>query len=89
MRLRLAGMFAKASCSLTSLRTVGQHHAVRLQVSEQISDERVVVVLTWREGKTNRQAVTIDDSMDLGRQPSAASAHMTNATPFLAPAACW
>jgi hypothetical protein len=48
-----------------------------------------VMSLSCGQHQTHRQAVLIDDGVDLGAQSTTRTANGVIFAPFLAPAACW
>lgn len=59
------------------------------QALDQRLDRRLVGRLACREGDAKRQAVLIDQRVDLGAQSATRTADGVIRTPFLPPAACW
>ncbi len=68
---------------------ISQQHALARQSGEHIFATPAVVGLTFRQLDRDREAVAIDDRVDLGRKPTAGTAHATTAIAFFSPfAAC-
>ncbi len=68
---------------------IGDERASRRQPVEQRRGGRFVGRLTRRDQQPDRQAILIDDGMDLGAQSSTRTADGVIRTPFFPPAACW
>lgn len=68
---------------------ISQQHALARQSDEHIFATPAVVGLTFRQLDRDREAVAIDDRVDLGRKPAAGTSHATTAFAFFSPfAAC-
>ena len=68
---------------------VGDESGGGRQAGEKVRDGRLVGGLSRRDQQPDRQAVLIDDGVDLGAQSSTRTADGVIRTPFLPPAACW
>jgi len=60
-----------------------------LQTSQQIRCGTQVVGLAGRQHNADRQAILIDEGVDLGTQSATRAADGVILAPFLPPAACW
>lgn len=68
---------------------IGQQNAVWPKRLEHFDSGRTVVRLPFGQLERDRQAVAIDDRVDLGRKPAAGAAHATTSAAFFSPlAAC-
>lgn len=67
---------------------VGDRVAGRSEPGQQRRHGGLVGGLAWAEQDAQRQAVGIDDGVDLGRQSAARSSDGVIRTPFFPPAAC-
>ena len=68
---------------------VSEHDALARQQAEHILGAFAVVGLSFGELQRDREAVRIDERVDLGRKPAAGTAHATTSTAFFSPlAAC-
>ncbi len=74
---------------LSIVAAVGDESARRRQAAQQPRANRLVGGLARRDDKADRQAVLVDDGVDLGRQSSTRTADGVILAPFLPPAACW
>jgi hypothetical protein len=57
-------------------------------VVEQRVDDLPVVRLPGRQAEPDREALRVDDDVDLGREPASAATETMIWTPFFAVAAC-
>ena len=69
--------------------TVGHHMTGAREAVDQLSACTLVRGLSRGQGETDRQALLIDDGMDLGAQSSTRQTDGVIRTPFFPPAACW
>ena len=69
--------------------SVGDQRLGGFEAVDQGFDSGLVRSLTGREDDPQRQAVLIDQGVDLGAQSSTRTANGVIRTPFFAPAACW
>ena len=68
---------------------IGQQDAVRSERAKHLGPGRAVVGLSFSQLERDREAVAVDDSVDLGRKPAAGTAHATTSATFFSPfAAC-
>ena len=63
---------------------LGQRHPF-----DQGREGRLVGSLAWREQQADRQAVVVDDGVELGSQSSTRTTDGVIRAPFFPPAACW
>lgn len=68
---------------------IGDQRLGGRQAVKQSRDGRLVGGLARRDQQPDRQAVLIDDRVDLGAQSSTRTADGVIRAPFLPPAACW
>jgi len=68
---------------------IGQQNAVWAERAEQLGTGRAVVGLPFGQLERDREAVAVDNRVDLGREPAAGAAHATTSAAFFSPfAAC-
>ena len=67
---------------------VGEHDGVGAQVPEQARRNRAIARLTRRQNQFERQAASVDERVDLCRQPTARAAHTAIRVAFFEFAAC-
>lgn len=67
---------------------IGEYDRVLAQVPEQLRGNRAIARLTWRQNQFERQAIGVDERVDLGRQPAARAAHTAIRVAFFELAAC-
>ena len=68
---------------------IGQQDAVATEQPEHAFAGLAVVRLAFRQLEEDRQAVRVDDRVDLGRKPAAGTSHATTTATFFSPfAAC-
>lgn len=65
------------------------HDVAASQAGQQIGRRLQVVGLAGGQYQADRQAVLVDDGVDLGAQSSTRAADGVIRTPFFPPAACW
>jgi hypothetical protein len=68
---------------------VRQHDGTRAEMVEQSVGDLAVVRLACRQAEPDREALRVDDDVDLGREPAARSTETRIWTPLFAVAACW
>ena len=69
---------------------IGEQYRLRRQAGKHVLAALAVVRLALGQLDEDRQAVRIDERVDLGREPAAGTSHATAATAFFSPlAACW
>ena len=69
--------------------TIRQQDAVRTEQPEHALSRPPVVSLACGQLEEDREAVRVDDGVDLGRKPAAGTSHATTAAAFFSPlAAC-
>lgn len=68
---------------------VGQHDGARTKVVEQLIGDLPVVGLPGGQAKPDREALGVDNDVDLGREPASGATETMIWTPFFAVAACW
>lgn len=69
--------------------TIRQQNAVRTEQPEHALSRPPVVSLAFCQLEEDREAVRVDDRVDLGRKPAAGASHAMTATAFFSPlAAC-
>ena len=68
---------------------IGQQDAIGAQRAEHLRTSRAVVGLSFGQLERDREAMAVDDRVDLGRKPASGTAHATASTAFFSPlAAC-
>ena len=67
---------------------VGDDDRASLEIGQERFSGRQIVGLSRRDQDSERPALTVDESMDFGREPSSTAPHATIATVFLTPEAC-
>ena len=67
---------------------IGDDDSAFLQSVEKRGGAEDVVVVAGRDQEPDRAPLRIDPCVDLGGEPTSASAHTTNSTLFLTPEAC-
>lgn len=68
---------------------ISQQDAVRPERAEHLDAGRAVVRLACGQLERDREAMAVDDRMDLGRKPAAGAAHAITSAAFFSPlAAC-
>ena len=76
--------------SVAVVASISQQNAIRSKRAEHLGAYRSVVCLPLGQLERDREAVAVDDRVDLGRKPAAGAAHATTSTAFFSPlAACW
>ncbi len=68
---------------------VGENDGAGTKVVEQPIGDLAVMRLACGQAEPDREALRIDDSVDLGREPASAATETMIRTPLFAVAACW
>ena len=68
---------------------IGQQNAIRAECSEHLGTDRAVVRLSFGQLERDREAVAVNNRMDLGRKPATGTAHATTSTAFFSPFAAY
>jgi len=69
--------------------TVGDECVGRRQSSQKVWGSGLIRRLPWRDQQPDRQAVLVNDCMDLGAWSATRTANGVIRPPFFPPAACW
>ena len=68
---------------------VAQYDGARFEPIEQFQCGRRIVRLTRRQAEPEREALPVDDRVDLGRETASGATETMISTPLFAVAACW
>ena len=68
---------------------VAQYDGARFEPVEQVQCGRRVMRLTRRQAEPEREALPVDDRVDLGRETASGATETMISTPLFAVAACW
>ena len=68
---------------------VGQNDGARIETIKQAERRGAVVSLAGGQAEPDREALGIDDGVDLGREATAGATETMISTPLFAVAACW
>ena len=71
------------------IRLVAQHDRARFEPVEECQRSGCVVCLACCQAEPDREALPIDDRMDLGRETAPRATETMISTPLFAVAACW
>ena len=75
--------------SIAVVAAISQQNAIRSKRAEHLGADRSVVRLPLGQLERDREAVAVDDRVDLGRKPAAGAAHAITSATFFSPlAAC-
>jgi hypothetical protein len=68
---------------------VGEHDGARIEPVEQGQRSGSIVRLPRAQAEPDREALSVDDRMDLGRETAPGATETMISTPLFAVAACW
>lgn len=68
---------------------VAEYDGARFEPVEQVQCGRRIMRLTRRQAEPERQALPVDDRVDLGRETASRATETMISTPLFAVAACW